>query len=70
MTRLAMIVTGAAVGLVVAVSAFTVYISLNYPNNSRDSGLPNFAVAIVLAGPIGGIVGAIIGAVVPRTKRP
>jgi hypothetical protein len=57
------------IGGVVAVAVFTAYLSLNYPNNPRDSGLPNFAVAIILAGPVGVVLGAVIGAFVPLRMR-
>lgn len=66
MTRASRILIGAFLGAVVAVVVFTVVISVTHPNNARDSGLPNFAVAIILAGPVGTVVGGIIGALIPN----
>lgn len=57
---------GAVLGAVVAVVAFTMFLTVKYPNNPRDSGLPNFAVAIILASPVGAVVGAVLGALIPK----
>jgi hypothetical protein len=60
---------GAFLGAVLAVAVFTAYLSLSYPNNERDSGLPNVAVALILAAPVGLVLGGVIGAVVPLKGR-
>ncbi len=69
MNRALAVLLGALIGAVVAVAVFTAYLSINYPNNPRDSGMPNFAVAIILAGPVGAVLGAVIGAFIPVRKR-
>ncbi len=69
MNRAIAVLLGAMIGAALAVAVFTAYLSINYPNNPRDSGLPNFAVAMILAGPVGVVLGGVIGALVPLRKR-
>lgn len=66
MTRAARTLLGAFLGALGAIIAFTLFLTVKYPNNPRDSGLPNFVVAIILASPVGAVVGAIVGALVPK----
>lgn len=58
------ILIGGGVGLVAAIALFSAYLSFRYPNNYRDSGLPNAAVALILAGPWGLAMGAALGALI------
>lgn len=66
MSRGSRALIGAGLGAIVAVVVFTLYLTVKYPNNPRDSGLPNFAVAIILASPVGAVVGGVLGALIPK----
>ncbi len=66
--RFLAVVFGVALGVAMAVAVFTACLTIKYPNNPRDSGLPNFAVALILAAPVGAVLGGIVGAIVPLKK--
>ncbi|HZH98553.1 MAG TPA: hypothetical protein VEX38_06245 [Fimbriimonadaceae bacterium] len=66
MSRGYLILIGGILGATMVVTAFAIWLNLKYPNNYRDSGMPDLAVALILAGPPGFLLGGIAGALVRR----
>lgn len=63
------ILWGAICGGLVGTLGFAVVTDLRYPNYMRDSGMPSWAVGIILFGPIGAVAGAILFALWPGSKK-
>jgi hypothetical protein len=70
MNRVATVTLGGALGAILGVLCFALYITFAHPNYYRDSGAPPILPGIIFGCPSGFVFGLVVGAIWPLKKHP